>query len=106
MNFEYVSGIIVILVIFSIAIMLTSMGFLYIVDLHQELHTTNTENVKLLDGMHEGLVILSKTSHEVMFCNKPAKSLIKTFLTEPDAPKNSFLNSKVFTLVQIKEQPS
>ena len=81
------------MVIFSMVIVFTSMFILYVVDLHQELLTTNTENVKLLDGMHEGLLILSKTSHEVMFCNKPAKSLIKTFLTEPDAPKNYFLNS-------------
>ena len=93
MNVSYVFGIIVITVLFGMFILLTSMGFMYIVDLHQELHTTNTENVKLLDGMHEGLVILSKTNHDVMFCNKPAKSLIKTFLTEPEAPKNSFLNS-------------
>ncbi len=38
-----------------------------------------------------------------MFCNKPAKSLIKTFMTEQNAPKNAFLDSKVFKLVQVVE---
>jgi hypothetical protein len=59
-----------------------SMIFVYIFKLHKDMHTTNTENVRLLDGMHEGLLILSKKDQEVMFCNKPAKKLIKTFLRE------------------------
>ena len=34
---------------------------------------SNVENTKLLDGMHEGLLILSKKEPvEAMFCNKSA----------------------------------
>lgn len=42
--------------------------------------TINVENVKLLDGMHEGLLILSKTDCKAMFMNKTAQKLINTFL--------------------------
>ena len=44
----------------------------YISHLHKKLATTNVENVKLLDGMHEGLLILSKEGRKTMFCNRPA----------------------------------
>lgn len=41
---------------------------------------TNTENLKLLDGMHEGVLILSKSNNKVIFCNKPAQNLINKFV--------------------------
>ena len=34
--------------------------------------TTNRESLKLLDGMHQGLLILSKGERRTMFCNRPA----------------------------------
>ena len=37
---------------------LISMVLLYISELHHKMKTSNVENVKLLDGMHEGLLIL------------------------------------------------
>ena len=43
--------------------------------LHSKLKTAICENTKLLDGMHEGLLILSKDK-TIMFCNKPAKKLL------------------------------
>ena len=54
---------IAVVLVFGTVLTLVSMVFVYISDLHHELHTTNTENVKLLDGMHEGLLILSKSSN-------------------------------------------
>ena len=43
---------------------------LYISSLHARMKVCNTENIKLLDGMHEGLLILSKsTAKSVLFCN-------------------------------------
>ena len=33
---------------------------------------TIVENMKLLDGMHEGLLILAQDTKQVMFCNKTA----------------------------------
>ena len=48
--------------------------------LQTKLSTTNIENAKLLDGMHEGLLILSKNDQKTMFCNKPAQKIINAFL--------------------------
>ena len=49
----------------------------YITTLHDRLKTMNFENIRLLDGMHEGLLILTKTKsthmkNELMFCNNSA----------------------------------
>ena len=45
---------------------------MYISMLHKRIKSNNTQNVKLLDNMHEGLLILSKTDKATMFCNKSA----------------------------------
>ena len=65
----------------------TVMGmlFVHVSGVHEQLHFANEENVKLLNGMHEGLIILSKqpsvevSQSTLMFHNKPAKKLISTF---------------------------
>ena len=36
-----------------------------------------SENMRLLDGMHEGLLILNKADESIMFCNKPAQKLLQ-----------------------------
>ena len=40
------------------------------------------ENAKLLDGMHEGLLILSKKERRTMFCNNTADKLLTMYLGE------------------------
>ena len=66
----------------------------YIQDIHRRLTSTNEDNIKLLNGMHEGLLILSKNeqSPRVMFCNTPVKRIIDTYLahhcTTPDLQLN------------------
>ena len=62
--------------IFSL-IFLLSIGAIieHVSSLYQRLKFTNVENVKLLNGMHEGLLILSKPDsvltglRTTMFCN-------------------------------------
>ena len=57
---------------------------LYISTLHQRLKRLNAENINLLDGMHEGLLILSKTTSslraaakdQILFCNRTAEKLL------------------------------
>ena len=56
---------------------LLSMILLYISSLHSRMKSSNVENTKLLDAMHEGLLILSKADNESMFCNFPAQKLLK-----------------------------
>ena len=41
----------------------------------------NVQNSKLLDGMHEGLLILSQSNKEVLFCNQPSHKLLKGALS-------------------------
>ena len=55
---------------------LLSMIWLYINSLHSRMKSSNVENTKLLDAMHEGLLILSKADNESMFCNFPAQKLL------------------------------
>lgn len=51
------------------------------IKLLRELRFVNEENTKLLNNMHEGLLILRKPDKDdgmrpVMFCNKPAEKLL------------------------------
>ena len=57
-----------------------SMVAIYISKLHIKMRNKNAENVKLLDGMHEGLLILSKSEMTTMFCNRPAQKLLNKYL--------------------------
>ena len=43
---------------------LVGMLSIYVMELQSRLFTSNVENLKLLDGMHEGLLILSDKNHE------------------------------------------
>ena len=48
----------------------------------------NVENVKMLDGMHEGLLILTKSSAStpnIMFCNRSAEKLLSRAMRHQDA---------------------
>ena len=50
---------------------------LYIFQLHKKMKTQNDQNVKLLNGMHEGLIILSKgPGKRVLFSNNPIEKFI------------------------------
>ena len=45
--------------------------------LNMQLRTLNEQNAKLLDGMHEGLIIISKKKeHRVLYSNKPIQKFI------------------------------
>ena len=86
-------NILTILVLF-VATTLCGMVIIYITQLHAQLEFSNKENVKLLDGMHEGLLIFNtgdSSDHtrskfaqaakkKIMFCNSPARKLFMTFM--------------------------
>ena len=54
---------------------LLSIFIVYISQFHTRMKTVNLSNVKMLDGMHEGLLILSKQDQITMLCNKSARKL-------------------------------
>ena len=63
---------------------LTNMLIIFFSEVYSRLKIAEKASVNLLNGMHEGVLILShKTSHEpnqFYFCNKSAQRLITTFL--------------------------
>ena len=54
--------------------------FVYISSLHQKMQCTIRKNAKLLNGMHEGLLILSKFEKSILFVNKPAQKLLTNII--------------------------
>ena len=88
---------------------LITMVVLYISELQYKMNTMNIENAKLLDGMHEGLLILTKSDPQTpMFCNKTAQKLLKgtmnhwdlTQLTEDVDSNRKNLNQENTKLMQ------
>ena len=80
----------------------------YIGKLHARMKNTNTENMHLLDGMHEGLLIVDKAQKGVMFCNRPAQKLLNGAinrigyeLDNNGVPINPLLEPKIFQPVKI-----
>ena len=69
------------MMVYFFACMLLAITIVYIQDLHSNLTTVNADNLKLLNGMHEGLLILSKDeeNRQIMFCNATVKKLIQNF---------------------------
>ena len=74
-----------------------AMVITYLLTLHDKLEYTNIENIKLLDGMHEGLLICNKDCNSggksqicsfdeqnfersVIFCNRPVKKLFAEYV--------------------------
>ena len=61
-----------------------SMGIIFFSEIYIRLQISEKGSINLLNGMHEGVLILScKTSHEpnqFVFCNKSAQRLITMFL--------------------------
>ena len=63
----------IIVIIVFLTIVTFALVMLYMSDLHFKMKIMNIENAKLLDGMHEGVLILSKSnSQRPLFCNKTA----------------------------------
>lgn len=57
---------------FAEFLLMTALGilFLYVRDLKNKVKTNICENMRLLDGMqHEGVLILCKEDHSVIYCN-------------------------------------
>ena len=66
----------VIICLFSILSSL-AMILLYISELHSKMKQSIVDNKKLLNGMHEGVLILSKgVEKSVIFCNNPVRTLL------------------------------
>lgn len=65
------------ILLYTFGMVLLAIVIVYVTDLNTLLSNYTTQNEKLLDGMHEGLLIFSKTTKESLFCNMRATSLLK-----------------------------
>ena len=63
-----------------IVLSLLGIGVIYVKELEGSLDSTNKENVKLLDAMHEGVLIVDRSTKQVLFCNQPAEKLLTQFI--------------------------
>ena len=54
--------------------------FVYIASLHDRMRRMILQNAKLLNGMHEGLLILSKLDQSILFVNRPAQKLLTSVI--------------------------
>ena len=65
------------ILLYALGMLLLAIIIVYITELNTLLSNYTTQNEKLLDGMHEGLLIFSKSTKETLFCNLRASSLLK-----------------------------
>ena len=65
------------ILLYALGMLLLAIIIVYITELNTLLSNYTTQNEKLLDGMHEGLLIFSKSTKETLFCNMRATSLLK-----------------------------
>ena len=71
-----------------VCLSLFAMLLMYIAQLHRRMKNLNCENVKMLDGMHEGLLIVQKSTtnsmrtltNDIMFCNRSAEKLLTNLI--------------------------
>ena len=87
----------VVIIFFFFGTIVCTSVIVHISNVHEKLRLTNEENMKLLNGMHEGILILAKTLEQpstIMFCNRPAHKLIRTFLDQ-SKDKLSENNAKI-----------
>ena len=70
----------ILLISFFFVATIFGMFSIFVSQMYLHLDASNTQNIKLLNGMHEGLLIIDKRGKSTMFCNRPAQKLISTFL--------------------------
>lgn len=69
-----------ILVFFLVQFIIIAMIIVYIKELRQTINSSGTGQKKLLEGLHEGVMIVAKKDSEVAFSNRSTKKLIEKFI--------------------------
>ena len=77
------------LLVFVVVQLVLGLSIVHILQLDTHQRSANTEDFKLLDNMHEGLIILSKEDGDIMVCNKQAQTLVNTFLGKISQSQNN-----------------
>ena len=67
-----------------------AMMVLYISSLHDRMKSNNIANIQLLDGMHEGLLIRSKSDKKVLFCNRPSQKFLERAISVTEQSSDNY----------------
>lgn len=113
LTFGFVFMNLALIVVLFFAYCVLAMVLVYIFRLHSQLDESNDENVKLLNGMHEGVLIFNrqdtgsdsssvnsrdgdghndgeKSKNNVLFWNRPARKLFRKFISNSDKSEKHF----------------
>ena len=76
-NIDFIGQRIIELLIIITVLCLFSMAVTYIAIIRGKNNQLIEENLKLLDKMHEGLIVVTEKDLAIKFANKPARRLLK-----------------------------
>ena len=76
-NIDFIGQRIIELLIITTVLCLFSMAVTYIAIIRGKNNQLIEENLKLLDKMHEGLIVVTEKDLAIKFANKPARRLLK-----------------------------
>ena len=76
-NIDFIGQRIIELLIITTVLCLFSMAVTYIAIIRGKNNQLIEENLKLLDKMHEGLIVDTEKDLAIKFANKPARRLLK-----------------------------
>ena len=76
-NINFIGQRIIELLIIITVLCLFSMAVTYIAIIRGKNNQLIEENLKLLDKMHEGLIVVTEKDLAIKFANKPARRLLK-----------------------------
>ena len=85
-NYAHVLGGTIMIVLFFVLCSFTAVTIIYTKNLEQKKADALKANIQCIEGMHEGLLILSKRNEtnagipKQLLCNKPARKLLGEFL--------------------------
>ena len=74
---KFIGARIIDLLIVTVCIVLFNMMFTYVAIIRGKNNQLFDQNIKLLDKMHEGLIVVTEKDVEIKFANKPARHLLK-----------------------------
>ena len=102
LNFtKVVHGLLDVLVVFTVCTLLHAV-ITYIAMIKARLSELILENLGLLDGMHEGIIVISGKDESIEFANAPAVDLIAPTRTEETVDQQKDLLSKpIFTTTKL-----
>ena len=72
--------------------------------MYVHLFTSNMQHIKLLNGMHEGVLIINKDDKSAIFCNRSAQKLVSTYLGPLSKESNAIQETKAFIPIKIAQE--